>query len=46
MSPTQRFSRPYNDVALSRQVTLAQWHKRPVKDRVMEFISRFGERWL
>ncbi|WP_420226000.1 phospholipase D-like domain-containing protein [Pigmentiphaga litoralis] len=35
-----------NDVALSKEVTLSQWHKRPVKYRFMEFISRFGERWL
>lgn len=35
-----------NDVEMSHQVTLEAWRNRGVKFRVLEMISRFGERWL
>lgn len=34
------------DRALSHEVTLDDWHNRGIKFRFMEFISKFGERWL
>jgi cardiolipin synthase len=34
------------DLRDSKQVTLAQWHRRPLSDRIKEWAARLGQYWL